>query len=140
MTAADNKQRIQSAYDAWAKEGDGAQFFKLVADDVQWTITGSSPIAGLYTSRQQFLDQAIGPLERRLSQSIRPAIRSLWAEGDTVIALWDGNATALDGQAYNNTYCWITRIVNGSIREAFAFFDAPPLIDLWSRVPDPSTT
>jgi uncharacterized protein len=64
MRADDTKTLLQSAFDAWSKgEGD---FYRLVVDDVVWTIAGSSPMAGTYTSRQQFLDRAIHPIFQRL--------------------------------------------------------------------------
>ncbi len=73
---------------------------------MSWTITGNSPIAKTYTSREQFLRQAIDPLNRRLSKKIIPVQWAVYAEGDMVIALWSGEATAKDGRPYNNTYAW----------------------------------
>ena len=38
----------------------------------------------------------------------RPAtIRSVHADGDTVIVVWDGRGIANDGQPYENSYAWI---------------------------------
>ena len=53
MGAAENKQLIQAAFDAWA-DGDGAAFFNILAEDVQWTVIGSGPVSRAYTSRQAF--------------------------------------------------------------------------------------
>jgi len=55
-----NKQLIQKGFDQWTNGS--ASFFDLLADDVTWTITGNSPIAKTYNSRQQFLVEAITPL------------------------------------------------------------------------------
>jgi ketosteroid isomerase-like protein len=95
MTVADNKQLIQDAFDAWAK-GEG-EFFRLLSDDARWTITGTSVLAGTYTGRARFLD-AIRPIGERLSEPIRPTVQSIVAEGDVVVVLWQGHATALDGR------------------------------------------
>jgi ketosteroid isomerase-like protein len=105
------KIRLSSpAFEAWAKgEGD---FFRLLADDELWTITGSSPVAGTYASRQAFLDGAIQP----------------------IAALWHGHAVAKDGEAYDNRYCWVMRFEDGKVKEADAFFDSPALTDLFERV------
>ncbi|MGH2588577.1 MAG: nuclear transport factor 2 family protein [Dehalococcoidia bacterium] len=132
MSTSDNKELIRAAFEAWTKgEGD---FFRLLADDVRWTITGSSPVAGTYTSRQDFLDRAIAPISARLSQPIRPTVQSILAEGDQVVALWDGHATATDGLPYDNTYCWVMRVLDGKVTAATAFFDSPHLTDLFERV------
>ena len=77
-----SKQLIQKGFDQWANGS--ASFFDLLADDVTWTITGNSPIAKTYNSRQQFLDEAITPINERLSERIVPTRRALSAEGDRV--------------------------------------------------------
>lgn len=133
-----NKQIIQEAFDKWAN-GTGS-FFDLLTDDMVWTITGSSPISKTYTSRQQFLDEAITPLNDRLSVKIIPKVRGLYAEDDMVIALWDGTATAKDGKPYNNTYSWFMTMKNGRIVKVVAFFDTIDLADVWKRIPVTSKT
>ena len=132
MSADDNRALVRAAFDAWAAgQGD---FYRLLADDVTWTITGSSPVAGTYTSRQEFLDGAIQPIFKRLSQPIQPIVHTLIAEGDQVVALWEGHATALDGVPYDNVYCWVMRVQDGKVTHATAFFDSPPLTELLERV------
>lgn len=128
-----NKQLIQKGFDQWM---DGsASFFDLLADDASWIITGNSPIAKRYTSRQQFLDEAITPLNLRLSEKIVPTRVTLYAEGDMVIALWDGKGKANDGVGYYNTYSWYMKVEGNKIIEVIAFFDSIELADLWNRVP-----
>jgi ketosteroid isomerase-like protein len=56
------------------------------------------------------------------------------AEDDIIVVYWRGHATTLDGKPYDNTYCWIMRVQDGTVREATAFFDAPPLMELWERI------
>lgn len=127
-----NKQLIQKGFDQWA---DGsASFFDLLAEDVTWTITGNSPISKRYTSRKQFLEEAIAPLNERLSKKIIPTLTGLYADGDMVIALWDGKATAKDGIPYNNTYSWNMKIKGDKIIEVVAFFDTIDLAKIWERI------
>jgi len=59
-------------------------------------------MAGTYRSRQEFLDRVINPTSVRLSTPIVPTMRGIWADGDMVIVLWDGEATARDGKPYRN--------------------------------------
>jgi ketosteroid isomerase-like protein len=134
VAVTDNKQLIQDAFDAWAK-GEG-EFFRLLSDDARWTITGTSVLAGTYTSRSQFLE-AIRPIGARLSEPIRPTVQSIVADGDVVVVLWQGHATALDGRPYDNTYSWHMRVKDGAIVDVTAFFDAPTLDDLLERVSVP---
>jgi uncharacterized protein len=128
----ENKQRVADAFDAWATAT--GSVFDLLDDDVRWTITGSSQLARTYTSRQQFLDDAIAPISARLSQPIRPTVRSIVADGDWVVVLFDGHAVASDGQPYDNTYSWHMRFAGATIVEVVAFFDARHLDALFARV------
>jgi len=97
MTSEVGEDLVAAAFEGWAK-GDG-DFFSILADDVSWTITGSSPVAGTYTSRRDFIERAIQPIGARLSQPIRPTVDRIITEGNTVVVLWDGHAVAKDGQA-----------------------------------------
>jgi uncharacterized protein len=128
-----NKRLIQEGFDRWASNQ--GSFFDLLSDDIEWTITGTSPVSKTYTSRKQFLDEVIAPLSARLSKQITPKVRALYADGDTVIALWDGTAVAKDGKPYNNTYSWYMTLKNDRIVKAIAFFDTLELADIWERIP-----
>ena len=82
-----NKQLIQAGFDAW-RNGTGG-VFDLLAADAQWTIVGNSPVSRTFTSRREFLDVVIDPFNARLSSRLVPTVRALYADGDTVIALFD---------------------------------------------------
>jgi ketosteroid isomerase-like protein len=131
--SASNKKRVEAAFDVWAR-GEGS-VFDLLADDATWTITGTSTLAGTYTSRRQFLDEVIAPLTARLAEPIRPTVQSIVAEGEWVVALFEGHAKAVDGPAYDNRYSWHMRWDGDAIVEVVAFFDAPTLDELFERVP-----
>src|SRR5262245_60189177 len=101
MGAAENKKLIQDVFAAWAR-GDGTAFFNLLADDVRWTVIGSSPVSRAYTSKQQFLEGASKPLSAKLAGPIQPTVRNVFAEGDQVVLQSEGRATSKSGKPYNN--------------------------------------
>jgi uncharacterized protein len=102
---------------------------------VRSTIGGNSTAAGTYTSRQQFFDEVIHPFGQSFAERFRPvAIRGLYADGETVIVLWDGRGVALDGRQYENTYAWFLTFRDGLVVEATAFYDSIAFDDLWQRV------
>jgi ketosteroid isomerase-like protein len=37
------------------EDGDGAEFFRYVSDDVDWTVEGTHPLAGHYRSKANFV-------------------------------------------------------------------------------------
>ena len=88
-----NKEIVQQYFDGW-RNGTG-NFFDLLAPEATWTITGTGATAGTYR-KQALLEQVINPTSARLSTPIVPTLRGIWADGDMVIALWDGAATAGD--------------------------------------------
>ena len=104
MSAAENKKLIQDVFDAWAG-GDGMAFFNTLAEDVQWTVIGTSPVSRTYTSRQAFVDGAAKPLTAKLAGPIQPTVVNIIAEGDNVVLQWEGKATTKAGKPYNNSYC-----------------------------------
>jgi uncharacterized protein len=127
-----NKATIQAAFDDWAAGTGGP--FALLAPDATWTIVGNSPVSRTFTSRQEFLDVVIDPFNARMATPLVPTMRGLYADGDTVIALFDASATAKDGQPYKNTYSWYLRLREGQIVEATAFFDTIEFTAFWERV------
>ena len=134
QTSDENKQIIKSGFDRWAK-GEGS-FFDLLTDDVKWTINGSAPLSKTYNTKQQFLDEVINPLNKRLSKKIIPSVRSLYAEGNVVIALIDGKATAMDGKPSNMSYAWFMQMKNGKIYQVDAFLDGIQFADIMKRLPE----
>ena len=130
-----NREIIRRAFDAWrAGTGPIADVF---APDMVWRIEGHSLASKEYRDRQQFIDEVLGPFGARFSTSdpFRPvAIRSIHADDDTVIVLWDGRGIAADGQPYENSYAWFMKMRDGLVVDGTAFYDSISFNDLWTRV------
>lgn len=133
MTEVNNRTKIAAAFQGWM---DGTSYITdLLADDLKWEIVGNSVAAKHYANKQQFIDEVLHPFGARFSVPFRPTvIRGIYEDGDTVIVLWDGEGTALDGQPYRNTYAWFLTMRQGLVVRAVAFFDSIAFDDLWSRV------
>jgi len=69
-----------------------------------------------------------------MSVGLKPTIRSIYGEDDTVIAFFDAAGTARDGRPYVNTYAWFLRLADGKVVSASAFFDSIAFNDLWQRL------
>jgi uncharacterized protein len=123
---------VQASFDAW-RAGTGSPF-DLLAEDATWTIVGRSAASKTYGSRAAFLDEVIRPFNARMARGLKPAIRNVYADGDTVIVLFDAEGTARDGKPYANTYAWFLEMRDGKIVKAAAFFDPIEFNDLWKRV------
>lgn len=119
--AATNTRLVREAFDAWAA-GTGS-VFDLLHEDLVWTVAGTSPVSGTYTSRADFLARAVQPINARLATPITPQVRHVVAQGDAVVVVWDGTATTHDGRPYRNSYAWHMVLDGGRILRAVAFLD-----------------
>ena len=130
MSESQNKTLIRQALAASAA-GNANAFFDLLADDVRWTVIGSTRISCTFTSKREFLEGAVLPLMGQLATPIKPSIVDVIAEGDKVVVQWDGSATAKSGKPYNQRYCWVMRIADGRVREGVAYLDTELVSQLW---------
>lgn len=115
-------QLLRQAFARWASGA--TDFFDVVlAPDVRWTIKGSGPVAKTYTSRQQFISEAVTPFGAKLASPVRPTVRQILENETHVAVVWDGEATTRDGKPYRNSYVWIFRMDGTQAREVTAFLD-----------------
>ena len=130
-----NRKIIQDAFEAW-HDGTGA-ITDVFAPDMVWRIEGHSVASKEYKDRQEFIDEVLAPFGARFAtgEPFRPIrIRSIHADGDTVIVLWDGRGIANDGQPYQNSYAWFMVLHDGKVIDGTAFYDSISFNDLWTRV------
>jgi ketosteroid isomerase-like protein len=107
------------------------------ATDLVWRIEGHSAVSKEYNGKQDFIDGVLAPFGARFSASepFRPTrIRSIYADEDTVIVLWDGRGIATDGKAYENTYAFFMQMRDGKVIDVTALFDSISFNDLGERV------
>lgn len=128
----ENKAIVQRSFDAWSA-GTGSPY-DLLAEDAIWTIAGNSLASKTYPSRAAFIGEVIRPFVARMSVGLKPAIREIYADGNTVIIHFDAAGTAKDGKPYANTYAWFLDLRDGKIVKATAFYDSIAFNDLWARV------
>jgi ketosteroid isomerase-like protein len=127
-----NKALVQASFERW-KIGTGGPF-ELLADDADWTIVGSSPLAKTYQGKKAFIDEVIDPFNARMSKPLVPTVRGIFADGDMVIILFDAEATVKDGKPYRNTYTWYFDMRDAKVVHAIAFFDNRDFDEFWNRV------
>ena len=128
----ENKALVQASFDRW-RAGTGSPF-ELLTPGADWTIVGSSPLSKTYPSRQAFLDEVIHPFNARMATPLSPTVRRIYADGDTVICLFDAAGTTRDGLPYRNTYTWYFQMKTGQVISAIAFFDTRDFDEFWNRV------
>jgi hypothetical protein len=135
MSAEDNRRLATDAFVAWQKGT--APITDFFAPEMTWRIEGHSAASREYGSKQQFIDEVLAPFGARFSggEAFRPIrVRSVVADDDTVVVVWDGRGVANDGRPYENSYAWIMSIQDGKVTHGTAFYDSISFNDLWERV------
>ena len=113
-------------------------FFDLVAQDVNWTVMGTHPLAGTYHTKADFLAHTFARLNKLLKEGVVLRVINLLVDGDTAAVEMESLSTALNGKPFHNTYCWVARFSNGTIVEVRAYVDSAlvqQLIDENERPP-----
>jgi uncharacterized protein len=128
-----NLATVRAGFDAWSN-GTGSPYDAL-ADDATWEVVGDSDASRVYVGKEDFMANVIRPFNARMSSPLRPTIRDIYADGDTVIVFFDAEGVARDGVPYRNTYAWFLTLRDDRIVKATAFFDSTVFNDFWRRVP-----
>jgi ketosteroid isomerase-like protein len=133
MDESSNRERGEKAFRDWH---DGTGYITdLLAKDLRWTIVGRTEVSKTFESKEEFVGEALEPFGARFSEAFRPVEgRGVYADGETVVVLWDGEGIRGDGKPYENTYAWFMRFEEGLVVEATAFFDSIAFNELWSEV------
>lgn len=129
-----NKQAVAALF-AHLEHGDGAGFFEHVADEVDWTVEGTHPLAGRYRSKQAFLDATFAKLTKVLPRGAQLATQNVLVDGDWAIVELRSMATARNGMRFDNRYCWVCRFADGRIVEVRAYLDSALVAELFRQNP-----
>jgi len=128
-TTEKNKRLVLEALGPFEK-GDSGPFFDLIAEDVKWTVIGTTPMSGVYHSKQKMFDKAIHPLMDRLEDGLRTKFVDLVGEGDKVILRFEASGVAKTGMPYDQAFCWAMVMRDGRIVEIADYLDT----DLLRRI------
>jgi uncharacterized protein len=122
MSAADNKELIRSMF-AELSKGNGQAFLDTVADNVRFTIIGTTKFSGTFNGKQEFVNKVLMPLSSQLEGGLTITPDNLIAEGEYVAMQARGNSRTKAGGTYNNTYCQVFRLANGKVQEVTEYLD-----------------
>ncbi|MEM8563815.1 MAG: nuclear transport factor 2 family protein [Pseudomonadota bacterium] len=126
-----NKHLVRKAFRPW-ETGDSGPLFDMIADDVHWTVIGTSPASGEWHSKQALIDDAFGPLLDNLKDGLKTTFIDLAAEGDKVFLRFESLGHAVNGVEYAQAYCWAMVMRDGVIVEITAYLDTDLLVRVLS--------
>ena len=100
------------------------QYWARVADDVDWTVEGTHPLAGRFHSKKDFIEATFSRLEGVLRGGVKLEVQHLYVDGDTTIAELLSTSVTNEGAPFANRYCWVCRFDRDTIVEVRAYLDS----------------
>lgn len=122
MSVGENKQLLQHIYSELSK-GNSTPFLEGLAEDVRWTIMGTTRWSKTYEGKQAILTELLGPLFAQFADQYTATAHRFIAEDDLVAVEVSGSVTTKSGKPYNNSYCYIFRFADGKIQEVKEYLD-----------------
>lgn len=118
------------------ESGDGSAFFDHVAEDVDWTVHGTQPLAGRYLSKADFRAGTFDKLARVLPRGAQLRVVHVLVSGDWAVVELKSLATAKNGLKFDNDYCWVARFAGGKVVEVRAYLDSALVRRVFAENPD----
>jgi len=132
MGAAENKELIRNMF-AELSKGNGQAFLDGMADDIRFTLIGTTKFSGTFNGKQEFVSKVLMPLSAQLEGGIAMTIDNLVADGDYVAMQGRGQSNTKAGGTYNNTYCQVFRIADGKVQEVTEYLDTELVTKAFGR-------
>ena len=104
--------------------GKADAFFARVSDQVDWTVIGTHPLAGRYTSKKDFVKSTFERLNRVLKESIRLRVTDMHLCGEVAVVELEALSQALNGKPFHNRYCWVVFFSDDKIVKVRAYLDS----------------
>lgn len=116
-----------------SESGFGEDFAAALSDELVFTATGTSPLAGRYTSKAKYQEKVLGRLHERLATPLRPRIEQFLVDGEwATIRFRTEGVRGVNGADFSMQYCWLIRVVAGQITEIIGFYDSKKMLDLFA--------
>jgi ketosteroid isomerase-like protein len=117
------------------ENGDGAAFFEHVADNVDWIVEGTHPLAGHYLSKKAFIEGTFTKLSQVLPNGAQLHVEDLLVKDNEAVVELHSLATAKNGLRFDNRYCWVVYFRDGVIVRVRAYLDSAMVARLFEKNP-----
>lgn len=129
-----NEHTVRTIF-AGLEHGHGDTFFEHVADDVDWTVMGTHPLAGHYASKAAFKAGTFSKLAKVIPDGAQLSVTGVIVAGDVAVVELASGATARNGMRFDNHYCWVVYFEGGIIVKVRAYLDSVMVAELFRQNP-----
>src|SRR5271170_7563218 len=127
-------ERVREIFEG-LESGDGSAFFQHVAENVDWTVMGTHPLAGHYLSKEAFIAGTFAKLALVLPQGAELHTENVIVQGDQAVVELHSLATAKNGMRFDNRYCWVVYFRDELIVRVRAYLDSAMVTRLFEQNP-----
>jgi uncharacterized protein len=117
------------------ESGDRAAFFEHLADNVDWTVMGTHPLAGRYLSKEALRKGTFAKLDKILPLGAQLIVEHVLLEGNQAAVEFHSLETAKNGMRFDNYHCWIVYFQGESIVRVRAYLDSAMVTRLFEENP-----
>jgi ketosteroid isomerase-like protein len=127
-----NKDLIRQMWEAFTA-CDRQKFFAVMADEIKFTVMGTTSLSLVTHGREEMIDRVLTPLAAALDGEMTVAIDNIVAEGDWVVMQSRSFGKGKNGQPYNNHYAQVFRVRDGMVVEWIEYLDTAMLARILSE-------
>jgi ketosteroid isomerase-like protein len=106
-----------------------------VADNVDWIVEGTHPLAGHYFSKKAFIEGTFAKLSQVLPNGAQLHVEDLLVKDNEAVVELHSLATAKNGLRFDNRYCWVVYFLDGVIVRVRAYLDSAMVARLFEENP-----
>jgi len=115
--------------------GNSRPFLDVLADEVRWTVSGTTGWSGSYRGKQAVLSELLGPLFSRFASRYTCDADRFIADGEHVVVEARGHVITKSGVQFDNAYCYVFRLAAGEVQEVTEYCDTQLVVEAL-RTPD----
>ena len=112
---------MAAQFNKW--EAGEANIFDILADNVEWMVSGSSPVSGTYHSKAELMQKLVKPITEKLAADLQPTLISLSYDSTHIWLEFKASAPTTVGIMYENHYLWKIQVQHQKIISCTAFLD-----------------
>jgi len=130
MGVAENKEVVRKLREAKGIDA----MFATMAEDVRWTIMGTTKYSHTMNGKPEILDKLLKPITAELESMGTSIVDNIIAEGDFVVVQQHATGRQTKtGKPYNNQYCLVYKVIDGKIKEITEYLDTELVTSAFGR-------
>jgi len=110
--------------------GDLEKALDFYADDVQWTVIGTTPYSGTYNGKEDLKNRLYAKVGEAFEGGLEITVDNVIADGDYAAYQLRATAKTKRGEDYRNTFCIVYHFSDGKAASVTEYLDT----DLLTRV------